>query len=419
MTSEAQQLEAALTAIGTSDSDTPGAPLSGEEEGAAASQQQPITTHAVASNPLSVVDVVHRIQGERASSHARVAALIADKRSGVRGQTAKRAAVAAEKQAYEMAHGPRPAPEQATALAHQMLAELYQKLAEMDVEAQEAQAATVLAGLGFSLERQQLPTSTLSGGWRTRLALATALFARPDLLLLDEPTNHLDLAAVLWLGLYLQQSMDKQTVVIVSHDRDFLARVTQETITLKDKKLLYFPGGYGAMEEARQEAQAHHAKQEDRLQRKQAQLQGSIDNALRAARVAGDDKRLGQVASRRKKLEERMGVERNAAGHRFKLNRDLPGYYLGTRRPQLQVETYEREVVFSLPSVDDLRYQGPLLQVRSSGSKLSRVRPCDEGKWIKGKGVNLTGTPHRYPCRCGRPASPTRVQPPGRCCWLT
>eukprot|EP00624_Nannochloropsis_granulata_P006907 evm.model.NODE_539_length_7914_cov_27.290876.3 len=98
---------------------------------------------------------------------------------------------------------------------------------------------------------QSSPTCDLSGGWRMRVALASALFIEPDLLLLDEPTNHLDLEAVLWLQEYLKTY--KHTVLLVSHDRAFLNEVTTDIMDFKNKTLTYYRGNYDTFEAVRME----------------------------------------------------------------------------------------------------------------------------------------------------------------------
>src|SRR6187402_3970049 len=97
------------------------------------------------------------------------------------------------------------------------LGDIQAKLAEMESDKAESRAATILAGLGFSPERQQFATKTFSVGWRMRLALARALFCEPDLLLLDEPSNMLDVPSITFLATYLQGY--PSTVLVVSHDR--------------------------------------------------------------------------------------------------------------------------------------------------------------------------------------------------------
>ncbi|PIA51146.1 hypothetical protein AQUCO_01100173v1 [Aquilegia coerulea] len=126
------------------------------------------------------------------------------------------------------------------------LTELYEQLQLMGSDAAEAQASKILAGLGFTKDMQVRATRSFSGGWRMRISLARALFVQPTLLLLDEPTNHLDLRAVLWLEEYLGRW--KKTLVVVSHDRDFLNTVCTEIIHLHDEKLQVYRGNFDDFE---------------------------------------------------------------------------------------------------------------------------------------------------------------------------
>ncbi|KAL0544006.1 hypothetical protein IC582_019117 [Cucumis melo] len=130
--------------------------------------------------------------------------------------------------------------------AGERLAELYEKLQLLGSDAAEAQASKILAGLGFTKDMQARPTCSFSGGWRMRISLARALFVQPTLLLLDEPTNHLDLRAVLWLEEYLCRW--KKTLVVVSHDRDFLNSVCNEIIHLHDFRLHFYRGNFDDFE---------------------------------------------------------------------------------------------------------------------------------------------------------------------------
>ncbi|KAJ8773459.1 hypothetical protein K2173_004289 [Erythroxylum novogranatense] len=139
--------------------------------------------------------------------------------------------------------------------AGEKLVELYEQLQLLGSDAAEAQASKILAGLGFTKEMQGRPTHSFSGGWRMRISLARALFLQPTLLLLDEPTNHLDLRAVLWLEEYLCRW--KKTLVVVSHDRDFLNSVCNEIIHLHELKLHVYRGNFddfeGGYEQRRKE----------------------------------------------------------------------------------------------------------------------------------------------------------------------
>eukprot|EP00878_Enallax_costatus_P012163 GHUV01012701.1.p1 GENE.GHUV01012701.1~~GHUV01012701.1.p1 ORF type:complete len:619 (+),score=239.98 GHUV01012701.1:878-2734(+) len=131
--------------------------------------------------------------------------------------------------------------------ASHRLNEIYERMQEIGASTAESRASKILHGLGFSTAMQRRPTSSFSGGWRMRISLARALYIQPTLLLLDEPTNHLDLRAVLWLEEYLMRW--KKTLIVVSHDRDFLNSVTTDIIHLHDLKLHFYRGNFAQFEE--------------------------------------------------------------------------------------------------------------------------------------------------------------------------
>jgi len=144
--------------------------------------------------------------------------------------------------------------------AHERVIEIHKRLRAIGAHSAEARAAAILAGLQFTPEMQKKSTKEFSGGWRMRISLARALFVLPDLLLLDEPTNHLDLDAVIWLEAYLRRY--KKTLVLVSHDRDFLNGVVTDIVCLLDQKLVYYKGNYdsyerGETQKKKQQEKAH------------------------------------------------------------------------------------------------------------------------------------------------------------------
>ena len=122
------------------------------------------------------------------------------------------------------------------------VAEIHERLRAIGADAAPSRAAAILAGLGFDSAAQARPVDSFSGGWRMRVALATALFAAPDLLLLDEPTNHLDLEATLWLETWLAKFPG--AALVVSHDRGLLDRAVDSIAHLDRQKLSLTPGGY-------------------------------------------------------------------------------------------------------------------------------------------------------------------------------
>ena len=148
--------------------------------------------------------------------------------------------------------------EEQTATDPHRIAEIHMRLADIDAHSAEARAATILAGLGFDTDAQKRPASSFSGGWRMRVALASVLFAQPDLLLLDEPTNYLDLEGTLWLENYVARY--PHTVLLISHDRDLLNRAVTSIVHLDQKKLTFWRGGYDQFERQRAEQAEHQEK---------------------------------------------------------------------------------------------------------------------------------------------------------------
>jgi ATP-binding cassette, subfamily F, member 3 len=177
------------------------------------------------------------------------------------------------------------------------IAEVQTRLADIGAHAAPARAAGILAGLGFDAAAQARPCTDFSGGWRMRVALASVLFAEPDLLLLDEPTNYLDLEGTLWLTDHLARY--PRTVIVISHDRDLLDDAVDWILHLEAGKLMLYRGGYTSF--ARQRAErmvldAKHAKAQE-LERKK--LQAFIDRfrakATKARQAQSRAKRLAKL----------------------------------------------------------------------------------------------------------------------------
>ncbi len=182
--------------------------------------------------------------------------------------------------------------------------ELHARLSEIDGYSARARAAALLSGLGFADAEFERPVSAFSGGWRMRLNLAQALISRSDLLLLDEPTNHLDLDAVVWLEKWLTGY--RGTLLLVSHDRDFLDACVTHIAHIYAQRLTLYTGNYTAFEEARA---AQLAGQQAMYEKQQRTIE-HLENYIRRFRAKATKAR--QAQSRLKALDR---MERIAAAH--------------------------------------------------------------------------------------------------------
>ncbi|MFG6624146.1 ABC-F family ATP-binding cassette domain-containing protein [Sulfitobacter sp. 1A12056] len=176
------------------------------------------------------------------------------------------------------------------------IADIQTRLADIDAWSAEGRAASILKGLGFDDEEQQMPCSAFSGGWRMRVALAAVLFAQPDLLLLDEPTNYLDLEGALWLESYLAKY--PHTVLIISHDRGLLNRAVGGILHLEDRKLTYYQGPYDQFARQRAEKRALQAAMAKKQQARRDHMQAFVDRFKAKASKAK------QAQSRLKMIEK-------------------------------------------------------------------------------------------------------------------
>ncbi|MGB3463241.1 ABC-F family ATP-binding cassette domain-containing protein [Rhodanobacter lindaniclasticus] len=197
------------------------------------------------------------------------------------------------------------------------MAKAHHRIEELNGYDGRARAGRLLHGLGFPPETHERAVQEFSGGWRGRLNLARALMCPSDLLLLDEPTNHLDLDAVLWLEEWLRRYQG--TLLIISHDREFLDGVITHTLHLNDGKAKLYTGNYSAFERLRAEQLRQQQITHEREQAERAHLQSFIDRFKAKATKAK------QAQSRMKRLEKLAGTEAVRAERPFSFQFPAPG----------------------------------------------------------------------------------------------
>ncbi|KAL7321162.1 hypothetical protein PS15m_000966 [Mucor circinelloides] len=303
--------------------------------------------------------VVFDIMRSRVKDRLDEATRLAIKRSGLRGREARKEQVKMEKEYSDFCKQD-PQKYVTDDMVNEVIAQVFERMELVDEEERKNRAHKLLKGLGFDEKQSTSLISTFSGGWRMRIALAKSLFIKPDILLLDEPTNHLDLPAILWLQEYIINDTSDMIVVVVSHDREFLNNVTEETIILKDKQLKYHPGNYQDWEANTEEQRIRKQTMLDNTEKKRKKIQASIEHNLQTAKATGDDKRHGMVKSRQKKLE-RLGMEKTEDGKRFK--QSYRAGYHETARVQIVVEQGVKTAAIKIPEPSQLRYNGPVFRM--------------------------------------------------------
>ncbi|CAI7658841.1 unnamed protein product [Penicillium palitans] len=323
-------------------------------------------------DPMQPVRAIRKIRHQKAEKYLFLAHKNASLKSGARGLQARKDLKAAEgklEAASEMLAQDVDAIDAETVqsdtqAAVETLQNLQSQLEDMKLADMEQQARRILIGLGFKEDGFEKKVSTLSGGWRMRCMLASVLVQDPDIMILDEPTNFLDLLGVVWLENYLKQLRDtsETTIVLVSHDRDFINAVCEEIVILRDQKLTYFRGNLSAYEQDFEEQKLYLGRMKEAQERQVAHMEASIRENMKIGKKTNDENKLRQAKSRQKKVDDRMGLQVSANGGRFKLNRDLVGWHVHNRA-EIDVPTDEKGATMSLPDATELRFPGPLVSL--------------------------------------------------------
>ncbi|KAE8318864.1 P-loop containing nucleoside triphosphate hydrolase protein [Aspergillus transmontanensis] len=321
-------------------------------------------------DPMQPVSAIRKVRHDKTEKELFLAQKNASLKSGARGLQARKDLKAAENKfqaSLEILNQEKESIDadtvkEDTQAAVDTLQDLQAQFEAMKVVDIEQQARQILIGLGFHETAFDKPFLTLSGGWRMRCMLASVLIQSPDFMILDEPTNFLDLLGVVWLENYLRQLKDtsQTTIILVSHDRDFVNAVCEEIIILRDQKLTYFKGNLSAYEKDFEEQKLYWGRMKEAQERQIAHMEATIRETTKTGKKTNDDNKLRMAKSRQKKLEDRMGVQVSATGGRFKLSRDRAGWHSSSRE-EIEVPTDEKGTSLILPGATELRYPGPLI----------------------------------------------------------
>mmetsp|Transcript_28799 Transcript_28799/g.52898 ORF Transcript_28799/g.52898 Transcript_28799/m.52898 type:complete len:685 (-) Transcript_28799:233-2287(-) len=267
--------------------------------------------------------------------------------------------------------------------AQERLNEVYERMNQIGAGSAESRASKILHGLGFTEDMQKRPTQSFSGGWRMRISLARALYVQPTCLLLDEPTNHLDLRAVLWLDEYLQRW--KKTLVVVSHDRDFLNTVTTDIIHLHDYKLHSYKGNFAQFDEMYEQKRREVNKAYEKFQKQLKAAKTSGKNAKENAEKVRDNaaKNAAQKGASGKKGKKGGEDEGSAAANASSQPQKWSDYSVEFHFPnptELAPPLIQLiDVDFKYPNREDFGLKDVNLGI-DMGSRLAIVGPNGAGK---------------------------------------
>jgi len=338
-------------------------------------------------DPYAPLRAVRRVKHDRLLKRLFLLDKDARLRSGARGLQARKALIDGEKEVAESATLVNQAGDEIsseklheeTQEAIDLLADLQLQIEPSRISEIECRARRILTGLGFTETYMQQPVSSLSGGWLMRTALATALLQETDILILDEPTNFLDLLGIIWLQRYLkhlEETDEAPTLILVSHDRDFISLCT-DLMILKDKQLTYFHGDLPTYEASQADRKLWLTQMKDAQDRQRSHMQKTIASNIKQGKANNDDNKLRQAKSRQKRLDDRMGMSVNARGGKFKRNRDLGGFHLSSRE-EIDIPQDDRGVEVVLPEPSDLRFPGALITLDNASFRYSGQRPLSK-----------------------------------------
>ncbi|KAJ7853880.1 P-loop containing nucleoside triphosphate hydrolase protein [Mycena leptocephala] len=335
--------------------DTPGHVVKGDKERQAAVEELETLTKATEATSLRQTQrIVYELRLDARRRELLEAKKVASRRSGARGKDARLEEIKAEenvRQAELLLDAVDTGDIEPDIMnqALEMLQNIQVTLELLETSSTEARAATILSGLGFTQEMMQGPYTSLSGGWRSAARWLRRFLVHSDVLLLDEPSN--------FLGFLSSQS---RTLVLISHDQDFLNNVVEESIILRNKTLEYFEGTPAAFEvnERKKAKKLTGAQEALDKKRNMCVIEKSIQQGIASAKKTGDENRQRMVKSRQKKLDERWGAETSAKGRGSNSTAIWPATSIPTASTSTRPSRSEGQI--NIESPEKLRTLGDL-----------------------------------------------------------